>query len=740
MADKKIKVKVDVETNTEDSINQLKALKRELKNVAAGSDEFKRIYNQIDDLEDKIKSAKNTSSDWVDTLESAGGPLGAVGGALNKLKVSTQSFGAALKATGIGLIVSLLGGLVAAFSQTEGSMKQFEPIIIAFQKTLGGVLSALQPLIDGFIELALKVMPYVTQAFKVAYSAVTAVFQSLGKIGEAVGKLIKGDFSGAWDSAKQSVTGFANNFEKAEARFEEGYKKTTKTQKENLDKQREAAQKALDEKLKRLEVEDKLDEARLEKLKAEAMAVAETEQQKLDVEETFAKKSYELRKKDLEDKQKLYKKDSVEYKAIQAELIKLDSDYTIQTTDFAQKQQKIREDDISHRKDQALAVAKTEQDKLDAERKAAEELYNLRKSTAQTPEALKKLDDDRLVELQVFADRQTKLAEDFAKKTRDIRTTAINDETERAKQARADKYADDLAALEADKQFILKSEEEKQQIRVALKTAYNNDIAKIDTDARVKAMNDDLVLLQAQQRTLTEGTKAFLDNSIAIENEAYAIKLLNAKDNAKQIEAVNVEHEQNLKDIKLRAAIAEKQIQLDRLQVIAGIGNSLAQLAGKNKALAIAAIAIEKAAAIGSIIVNTQIANLKAVAASPLTFGQPWVTINTIAGVLAGAAAIASGVQAVQQINAVQIPGATGGSGGSAGGPSSVQMPSYAGGPPSIAAPQIQTTGGQNPTAQLGETIANSQKPLRAYVVSQDIQNQSALDRRTNRAATFSGG
>ena len=33
--------------------------------------------------------------------------LGALGGALNKAKVATQSFGAALKATGIGLIVSL---------------------------------------------------------------------------------------------------------------------------------------------------------------------------------------------------------------------------------------------------------------------------------------------------------------------------------------------------------------------------------------------------------------------------------------------------------------------------------------------------------------------------------------------------------------------------------------------------------------------------------------------------------
>ena len=44
----------------------------------------------------------------------------------------------------------------------------------------------------------------------------------------------------------------------------------------------------------------------------------------------------------------------------------------------------------------------------------------------------------------------------------------------------------------------------------------------------------------------------------------------------------------------------------------------------------IAALVVEKSAAIAQIIFNTGIANAKAVAASPLTFGQPWVTINTV--------------------------------------------------------------------------------------------------------------
>lgn len=253
MADKTVKIKVDIDTAS--SIADLKALKAELKKTAAGSAEFTKLYNAIDDLEDKIKSAKNESSDWVDTLESAGGPLGALGGAINKLKVSTQSFGAALKATGIGLLVSLVAGLAAAFSQSDTAAKKFEPILIALQRILGGILEALQPLIDGFIEFATKALPYVSKAVSVAYSAVTALFQSLGKLGEAIGKLVKGDFAGAWQSAKESVTSFSTNFDAAQERYIAGTKKLTKIEKENL-KERNEAQKAAAEEAKRIKAEE----------------------------------------------------------------------------------------------------------------------------------------------------------------------------------------------------------------------------------------------------------------------------------------------------------------------------------------------------------------------------------------------------------------------------------------------------------------------------------------------------
>jgi hypothetical protein len=684
---KKISVDVDVDTSSaEDKIEglgaQIRRLKKELRNTPEGTSEWKSKFNEIDDLEDKLKGSRKASADLFDTLESAGGPLGALGKAINTAKQSTVSFGAALKATGIGLLVSLIGTLTAAFAESDDEMKKFNPIIIQLQKILNGVLGAVQPLIDGFIELATQVLPYVSKAFGVVYSAVTAVFQSLGKIGSAIVKLFKGDFKGAWEDAKTSVTGFVDNYEKGLDRYEKGTEKVTKKEKELAKDGAEARKKRLDEQLKALDQLEKLHEAELEKEKQLALGLAKNEQEKLDVEMAFAKKKYDLQKKELDDKLKLLdpKKDKEEYKNTQIALAELDANRIKDLNGFNEQQKKITEDNLKAQKD-------------------------------------------------------------FVEKSKAIKNQAIKDETDKAIADRQAKYEKDLADLEADKEFIKKSEEEKAELRKALQTSLDNDLTKIKTDARVKALNDDLTLLTAQQKTLIEGTQAYLDNSIAIENDAYQIKLANAKDNATQIEAINIEHEQNLKDISLRAAIAEKQIQLDRLNVIAGIGGSLAQLAGKNKALAIAAIAIEKAAAIGSIVTNTQIANLKAVAASPLTFGQPWVTINTIAGVLAGAAAIASGIKAVQEINAVQIPGGSS-TGVGAGGSSSLAMPSYSGGGGASAQiPTITTSGGANPATQISQTIQNANsQPLRAYVVSGDITTQQALDRRTNRGATFGLG
>jgi len=109
----------------------------------------------------------------------AGGPIGMLGGALNKAKVATQSWGAALKATGIGLVVAAVGLLVNAFSESESSMKKLEPLFIAMEKMMGGILEVAQPMIDMFIEFAIEAMPYVTKGLAMFYSALAGLFNKL---------------------------------------------------------------------------------------------------------------------------------------------------------------------------------------------------------------------------------------------------------------------------------------------------------------------------------------------------------------------------------------------------------------------------------------------------------------------------------------------------------------------------------------------------------------------------------
>ena len=265
MANETVGVDINIKTNVAGSIGELKALKKELKETAAGSDEFKKLTNQIDDLEDKLKGSKQAAGDWVDQLASAPGPLGQVGGALNRLKVSTQSFGGALKATGIGLFVAALGGLIAAFAQSEKATQKLQPLLIGFQRIFNGIFAAIEPVFDAFIDLATQALPFVTRGFGVAYSAITSFIQGIGTLGQAVGKLIKGDFVGAWDSAKEAVTGFGKRYDDANQRFMAGTKEVTKTEQEQLDKRREQAEKAAEEERKRKEKEAAEELKRLER-------------------------------------------------------------------------------------------------------------------------------------------------------------------------------------------------------------------------------------------------------------------------------------------------------------------------------------------------------------------------------------------------------------------------------------------------------------------------------------------
>lgn len=401
MAKKEIEIEIDVKGNVVESITNLKKLKQSLKEVPAGTAEWNRIKNDIRDIEDSLESAGQASEDFKGMLENAPGPLGMLGGAIKKVELATKSWGAALKATGIGLLVALIGGLVAAFSQTEGSMKKLEPLLIMLEKLFGGLVEAFTPLLEGFIDIAMKVLPLLITQIKNVYGGLMAFFTLVKEAGTGVGKILKGIFTldtksinegynqlkGSWEKTKESFNQFTDNFEK-------GYSKQTKTQKENAKNSQEIADKLLADRIKNMEANDKLDQSELEKQKQLALAEAFNDEQRLYVEQKFYEKSYQLRKTDLEDKQKLYEKGTNEYKELQTQLNTLDAERIGKEKEFNDKSKEIRDKNAKEIVDFEIQLAKDLQ-KIEDD-KQAKKVKDLEDQLALDESRLKSLTENTL--------------------------------------------------------------------------------------------------------------------------------------------------------------------------------------------------------------------------------------------------------------------------------------------------------------------------------------------------------
>lgn len=294
---------------------------------------------------------------------------------------------------------------------------------------------------------------------------------------------------------------------------------------------------------------------------------------------------------------------------------------------------------------------------------------------------------------------------------------------------------------------------EQYRIEVAdINKKYDDEAAKKVEDFKKKKADDDKKVEDDKKAKIEkdrEDDLLGLQNKLDFENNTYQQKkdlitaqeqvlLSNQELTENQRTQISQQAAQQRKAIDEAERDAKAEILLAQIDLVGQFGSLMQQIAGKNKKLAIAGVIVQQAAAIGSIIANTAIANAKAAAAFPLTLGQPWVTINTISAALGVASTIASAAKSIQQINSSD--NATSVSGGGASLKTNAMTPPTA---PSVAgasAPIIQGTQSATPGAQIASTLAQtSGKPVKAYVVSGDISSQQALDRRTSNSATFGG-
>ena len=760
MADKKIKVQVDVQTDVEPSLAALRALKKQLRDTAAGSQEFIALQQKIDDVQDSLVAARAGAGNFADVLGGLPGPIGAIGGQVSGLITSLKQFGqlkfANIQASFVELGRDMadvaagffqLTGITKVYTITNNALaKSFVAVGIGEQAAAVGAKALSAALVAtgigalvvllGAAASALYELATGTKAAEAATKSLTSAIESQNKILDLNQKAtanrqkvtiaqMKAAGKSESDIRKYQID---QSFKDYEAAYEAEVE-ARKIYNKNIKKADDAGAKQLGENLAKREQATKdaratyLEtgyNAKAEEIKAEEAAnkeLAGKQKQASDARLADRKRELAELRKGLDD-------------ARLTTLSEKDKELTIVKT----KYDELRAKAIKFGEDtKVIEQARAKENSAIAEKYAKEDLEKKRKEYDDTLALEEQQLTLRLAKGQVsVTEYQNSLFE--LRKNAAIQNEILNNESlakdsvglEQALQKNKEYIA---ATIDLEKynteQKKISSEEQRQILLNGLQSQFEaldkaNKLSDLDFE-------QDMVRFAEQREILAEQEIIDLANEDLTEFQKTEIR----KKYADQRTAI-VESEIATE----RAAMqAKHEINMAYLGLFEQFGNLLGQIAGKNKGLAIAGIVISQAAAIGQIIANTAIANAKSVAASPLTVGQPWVTINTISAGLSIASTVAAAAKSISQINSQ--PGGSGGGGSAGGGASSAKMPT----PPTVsgaAAPQVQTSGGMNPNTQIAQTIGAASKPMRAYVVAGDVSSQQALDRRTTRAATFS--
>ena len=372
---------------------------------------------------------------------------------------------------------------------------------------------------------------------------------------------------------------------------------------------------------------------------------------------------------------------------------------------------------------EAMRVAGRE-DATDAEKETAK---NALKEFNNANEALKSsvlnrrklIIDNRVAEVQETTDAREKSKEAQKKHNDELLANQKKANQERIDEflrlKRAETDAANQAALDrekADTAFFDKEMEARKNNQLSKMTDEEADLERVrlkyeaDLEYAKKNGHDASGLLEEQENAIN-------DIKLKYQGIRYA--------NDEQ----DIENERRRQEEVARLKEEQYKTNLDNLQTILSAGGK--KLAGVSKALAIADIIRSSYKSISATISSTGEANAKAVAASPLTGGQPFVAINTVQAALSIGANVASAARSIKAITSDSSSAPSGG-GQTAGG---------GGGGGAAPPPQFNIVG-QSSTNQLSQTIANQQnRPIQTYVVGNQVSTQQSLDRNAVATSTF---
>ena len=370
--------------------------------------------------------------------------------------------------------------------------------------------------------------------------------------------------------------------------------------------------------------------------------------------------------------------------------------------------------------------------KVNAQRRASIEKLRL------AAEDTTKTDKERADALREAAKLQNEIADDeidIAKeRARIVRERVALGESTRddiREQAEAEAR---VIELEAERDKRLKSLQ--TRLNAFTKGTKDNTDATDENAKALAKLNEEIAkrdeALAAEQAKLQEGLSAEYDAILQAQNDAETNELNAVEDKYnrliekaaeygfdeielnklknEEIAKVNKKYDDEDSARKKKKAEDDKAVQEATLGAIAGALGSLSNLAGKDAKAG-------KALSAAQAVINTYLGATKAL-------GQ-----GGIAGPIAAAGVVASGLASIRQIYATPIPSTSGGSGSGGGIPR-----------PQISTPSISPRFALDTAASdLGNQITQSLQgqPVRAYVVNQDIQNANKLDRKIKETATL---
>ena len=349
------------------------------------------------------------------------------------------------------------------------------------------------------------------------------------------------------------------------------------------------------------------------------------------------------------------------------------------------------------------------------------------------------------------ASLQTKIAElqknlekgSLSPQQREKRNTEIKALEDKAAAEAIQREKDKAAALESIRQGLIDTEEErrKEELR-KIQADYDEQIAlaaqyygkqSLTILALRQAQKDALDAQQnefdAQDKEKAEKESQIAAEKLALDKENDLLSFEEQRAVIAQREALLLEDETiNEKDrTDLQKTYSDKRKEIDQLEAdfkksqLKEIGDTLTkfgELAGKETAAG-------KALGIAAATINTFIGATEALKQES-TLPSPLDVVAKIANV---ATVIATGLKTVKSIASVKVPNA-GGGGGSV--PSAPNLPAAQ--PPSF------NVVGQGGTNQLAQVIGDqTQQPIQAYVVANDVTSAQSLQRNIQSEAGIGG-